>query len=859
MKLILLPVILLFINSNVSAKNITLIDEAEPVIITQPLSQLECEGNLVKFKVIAYGSGLTYTWQRKRLVDVDFVTIVDEPNNSEDSSTNEIRILSTGSAQYPDGTQFQVIVSDGSSSVISSAATLTVNEIKDLTGGANITQCYGTNYTYTVTTSYPANVVSYRWKKSVASGVWDEITDGGIYSGTTTATLNITGGTPAESGRYRVYITFTSSGSDCNVTSTSRPRQITFLPLLTTPETTIIQPTCVLNTGTITVTVQSATDVYSFDNGLNFQNGNEKSGLAAGSYNVIIKNVAGCVSPTMICPIIEVGLASIWDGTNWSNGNPDSFRSVVFEQDFSSEADIEGCSCQVTNGANVIINGAHTLKITNGVNVVDGKLTFENNASLVQVNDAAVNTGSIIYKRNTTPVNRYDYTYWSSPVKDQDMRTLSPKTFFDKYYSYVNGAWVPLLYGGSVPMDAGHGYIIRAPQTIAISGAPEEFEANFKGVPHNGLITLPSLVANQAHLLGNPYPSAIDADVFIDLNSSVLGGTLYFWTHNSPPSSAIPGDKKYNYTTADYATYNITGGVGTGNAASTDGIIKKIPTGNIAAGQGFFAPVKATGDVIFNNTMRISGGASGINNNQFFKIDTIGKERIASKTEKNRIWLNLTNTEGVFKQILIGYISAATNNYDSGFDGVTYNGNPFVDFYSVNNDLNLTIQGRALPFKKQDSVALGYKSVIQGEFQISIDHTDGILDFEAVFLEDKDLQLLHNLKTASYLFTTEKGVFNNRFILRYIDKNAVEKEQKLAEEVNPAVIVSIENRKIKINSTVTTLQEVAVYAISGKKLFQKNKVDENVFVIPPLNSSNQVMVVEILLSNGKKLSRKIIY
>jgi hypothetical protein len=864
MKLFLLQLIILFfISTNVNAHySITETENLEPVITTQPLSQLECEGNSVRFKVVATGSGLTYTWQRKRPVDPSFVTITDAESNTDFSQTDNLRIDKVGSAQYPHGTQFQVIVSDGVSSITSDIATLTVNEITNVTGGTNVTQCFGTNYSYTVTTSYPANVVSYRWKKSVASNVWYEISDGAIYSGTDTSTLTITGGTPAESGEYRAYITFKSSGADCNVTSTTRNRKITFLPQLTTPVTTITQPNCVLNTGIIKVTVQSPTDVYSFDNGLNFQTSNEKLGLVAGSYNVIIKNAAGCVSPTMICPIIEVGQASIWDGTTWLNGDPDKLRSAVFEQNFSSESDIEACSCQVTNGANVVINGVHTLKITNAINVVDGTLTFENNASLVQENNDAVNFGNINYKRHTAPVRRYDYTYWSSPVHGQTLKDLSPNTLGDKYYSYNPDAGWQISYNGEAAMEEGKGYIIRAPQYFDIDIATVDSNPMFVGVPNNGVITLASLAGNKVHLLGNPYPSAINADAFLDANleidlGSVLGvkpavleGTLYFWTHNSPPVSS--GATTYSYTANDYATYNRTGGVG--GAVPTGGIP---PTGNIAAGQGFFAPVQTTGDVVFNNNMRISGGASGLNNSQFFKINNTSKT--TTTREKNRIWLNLTNKEGVFKQALIGYITGATNNYDGGFDGVTYDGNPFVDFYSVNQGVNLAIQGRALPFKKQDSVALGYRSTIQGDFQISIDHTDGILDFEGVFLEDKDLQLLHDLKKEPYLFTTEKGIFNNRFVLRYIDKN--EENETIPEivDIEKPVLVSVKNKEIKVDSFIDSIAKIIVYDVSGQKVYQKDEIAVNSFVIQNLNLPNQVLFVQATLSNGQIVATKIVY
>jgi hypothetical protein len=44
----------------------------------------------------------------------------------------------------------------------------------------------------------------------------------------------------------------------------------------------------------------------------------------------------------------------------------------------------------------------------------------------------------------------------------------------------------------------------------------------------------------------------------------------------------------------------------------------------------------------------------------------------------NRIWLDLTNAEGAFKETLLGYISDATN--DNAFDGESFDGNDFVDF-----------------------------------------------------------------------------------------------------------------------------------------------------------------------------------
>jgi hypothetical protein len=52
--------------------------------------------------------------------------------------------------------------------------------------------------------------------------------------------------------------------------------------------------------------------------------------------------------------------------------------------------------------------------------------------------------------------------------------------------------------------------------------------------------------------------------------------------------------------------------------------------------------------------------------------------------------LNLFNQR--FKQILVGYANRATNGLDASFDGESFNGNQYLDFYIV-EDKYLAIQG----------------------------------------------------------------------------------------------------------------------------------------------------------------------
>jgi hypothetical protein len=56
----------------------------------------------------------------------------------------------------------------------------------------------------------------------------------------------------------------------------------------------VAQPTCDA-AGSITVTAQTTGETYSFDNGVSFQTNNAKT-LVAGTYQVVIKSIGGCVS-----------------------------------------------------------------------------------------------------------------------------------------------------------------------------------------------------------------------------------------------------------------------------------------------------------------------------------------------------------------------------------------------------------------------------------------------------------------------------------------------------------------------------------------------------------------------------------
>lgn len=650
------------------------------------------------------------------------------------------------------------------------------------------------------------------------------------------------------------------------------------------PTVSITQPTCTLATGTIAITAPTGVGTTYSINGLTYTNTSGVfTSLASGTYSVTARNSSGCISNAT--SVVVKNATNTWSGSAWSNGAaPISTENIVFNGSYSTTADLVGCSCQVNNSVAVVVKSGHTLTLTNGLTVApSASMTFENSASLVQINNVS-NSGNINYKRYAS-IRNTDYTYWSSPVFGYTLGGVSQnKTLSDKYYSFDSTLEDWKQESAATVMTAGVGYIVRGPEPTTqppLPPPPSLYEASFVGVPNNGDYSIPA-IADNSYLLGNPYPSAIEADKFFVANASVLNGTLYFWTHKTAIGVGVsnPGSGVYAYSSDDYATYNLTGGVGaflpdidpvTGlpitTGAAPSGGAK--PNGFISAGQGFFASTQVTpsgNPIVFNNSMRIAGGTILTDGNkvneQFFKTRN-PKEKGANPIEKNRVWLNLTNTQGAFKQTLVGYLTDATNEYDSRFDGESFDGHEFVDFYSINADKNLTIQGRALPFDENDEVPLGFRTTINGTFTINIDQVDGLLANQKIFIEDKLTNTVTDLKNGNYTFSTTAGTFDERFVLRYTDKT-INKTLSVDEmDTNDGIIVLYSNNYktliIRNNVQDATVDSVTLFNMLGQKInsWEVKDKEQTGIQIPIKNISSEIYIVKVKTTKGET-SKKIV-
>ena len=527
---------------------------------------------------------------------------------------------------------------------------------------------------------------------------------------------------------------------------------------------------------------------------------------------------------------------AIWDGSQWSN---------ITGPSTTSEAIIEGVYNTTTNGvftAKSLTLNSGTFTVASGTNVTivnnvtntlaADKFIVENNANLIQNGTVNDNTGNITVQRNAN-MRQLDYVYWSAPVAAQNLQAFSMATLVGRFYT-IDEPTNSFQSAGAATnsFSLAKGYVIRAPNNfLPAPAAPQLFTGFFVGKPNNGDITIPVTVLGGGYnLIGNPYPSTVNADLFLADAANQNIETLYFWTHMTTVGGGT-----------NYATYNATGAAGA-TPSDTDPA-SGTPNGFIQTGQGFIAKTTSAGNATFKNSMRAAN-----NSGQFF--------RTADVIEKNRIWLNLSNANTSFNQSLIGYISDATDGIDTKFDGLLIETNG-TRLYNVINNTEYVIQGKALPFNNTDVVALGFKAAAAGTYTISIDHVDGLFSADQdIFIKDKLTNTVNNLKSAAYTFASEEGTFNERFEIIYQNTVLGIENPVLNAE---SIVVYKQNNTLNINAGTTVMAGVKIFDIRGRLIFERNNINATTTAISDLTAEQQVLIVQMTSSDNKTVSKKLVY
>lgn len=536
------------------------------------------------------------------------------------------------------------------------------------------------------------------------------------------------------------------------------------------------------------------------------------------------------LNSTLINPAITT---TIWDGSSWSNGTPiygaaSSTTAVIISGNYSENISFTASNLTIKNSAAVRLVGGKVMNLFGPITVESGSsLTLSSNSNLLQTNVA--NSGNVTVERSSNSLNYLDYTIWSSPVTNasQNLLDFSPLTLPTRFYTYNTNTnfYNAVASPSTTPFAKGAGYLIRMPDTDAAYPGPLTYSGSFTGVPNSGDVSVSLNYVDATHgynMVGNPYPSPINAAAFLTANSANIESTLYFWRKTNGAGGSA------------YATY-------TAGGATTTTPTSAVPSGKIAVGQGFFVQAKSAITVpnFFTNAMRLQDIGT-----PFFKTKQVAAN--------DQVWLNLTNAAGAFSQTLVSYIDGASQGADD-FDGKYINDSPLALTSNINGG-EYTIQGRPA-FDATDVVTLNFKTDKVGDYTIAIDHTNGVFATgQDVYLIDNTTGTETNLKTDAYTFSAAKDENSARFSLKYQKTLNV---NSLTFNENNLTVYS-KNGVLYVHSGANTIQNIKVYDIQGRLLLEQNNVKSNTATVDNLAATNQALIVQVTSENNIVVSKKVL-
>ena len=572
-------------------------------------------------------------------------------------------------------------------------------------------------------------------------------------------------------------------------------------------------------------------------------------------------------------------------------------------------------------------NDGQMLRVTRYLDL-DGNIDLVGESQLLQDENSILDNGSLgkLERDQQGTTNLYNYNYWSSPVTSQGANTNSPYTVnsvlrdgtntnavalpninwiggYDAtpsplslpsywVWSYEDfpfddySAWNPI--GPNGGLNAGLAFTMKG------SGAGSAYQNYvFVGKPNNGTITNP--VANtQFTLVGNPYPSALDARDFIHDPSNVneIDGTLFYWEQSGTVESHVLQDY-----IGGYATYTIdnSGTLETFNFAlfftydeqdnstpvftppptpvQAEGI--KVAGRYIPIGQGFMVEGinGPNGEVTHNNTMREFVKEDGTTSIFFRTTNNYDENESASANEEIQYQANgLSIVPGDYKrfrinadfsvnesqytrQLVLNFHNSATMGYDRGLElklAQEYNSDAYFELD------NKSYSGQAYAFEETLIIPMTVDIEEQQPLRFRIFDIQNFEESQSIYIHDKENDVYVNLRDQDYELNIEPGNYTNRFEIVFTPQDALN-----IKEFDTNSLVINQNNGIHqlsvLNPKNIDITSIEVFDVAGKRLLNGNyDTVLNRYELSTVDLSDGVYIVNVKSNTNAIKSQKVI-
>jgi hypothetical protein len=514
-----------------------------------------------------------------------------------------------------------------------------------------------------------------------------------------------------------------------------------------TPSTTLTQPTCAVQSGTITITAPTGM-TYSIDGSDYSNNTGIFSGLAPNTYSVTAKNVCGAISAAASVTIDPIP-ATQWTGAtnnewsigaNWCGGvAPSSSTDVIIPSGKSPQINsavgspAECNNLTIQSGGTLTINAGKALTAY-GNTVIEGTFTVKADVSSAGsfISKGTV-TGTANVERwvsivNSNNGNTQRWEYISSPIASASSALFTTSIHGLRYVNEPTNTWVRIDNAAPQTMAIFKGYT-RSYQSATNDGGNQAITYNGSlntGSQSIGL-TYTSTAPGTNHgwnLVGNPYSSAIDWDAASGWTKSNIDGAIYF---------------RKNGTACTYLKDAATGGA--------SNIIPPM--------QAFWVRVSANSTLTCTDAVRVHSAIPAY-----------------KTTPENTLHLTVSTNgkSGLSDDTYIRFKDYATDVFDNSCDAFKMFAEDaaFPQIYTITGTDTLAINSLSA-LTSDRVIPLMFKSTAVGTFTLTAELVSSFANSGYyVFLKDKETGIIQNLsENPHYQFSTSTIKGNDRFEVQF--------------------------------------------------------------------------------------------